>query len=446
MVCPRSEVWMSLLLDAAYLAGATVASPYFVYKALTSEKYRTGFRERLGGIEPRTSDRACTWLHAVSLGEMNLVRPLVAGLAERWPDRELVLSTATNTGHDAARKHYPDRRVVYFPLDFSWVVRKAIRRIRPDLILLAELELWPNFLAAAQRAEVPVAIVNGRLSDRSFPRYRLIRPLVARWLRRLALCCVQNQTYADRLVALGAPPARVRVTGNLKFDACPEAPDASPAPAFAAGFGLRPDQPLIVGGCTWPGEDEALLAAYPRLKAQRPGLRLLLAPRQAERVGPVEGLIRDAGLPCVRRTALQADPAAATAVAEPVILLDTVGELARVYALATAVFVGGSLHPHGGHNILEPSGLSKPVLFGPHTENFRDITDELLAGDAARCVRSPAELEAALGRLLADPAAAAALGRRARQVVDRNRGATRRTLEALEGLQRPQPPTGSQAQ
>jgi 3-deoxy-D-manno-octulosonic-acid transferase len=453
---------MSILLDAAYLTGLAAASPYLAFKALTSEKYRTGFRERLGAVAPRAGETPCTWIHAVSLGEMNLIRPLVAALAERQPDRELVLSTATNTGHAQAEKLYPGRRVAYFPLDFSWIVRKTLRRLRPDLILLVELELWPNFLAAAEHAGVPVIIVNGRISDRSFPRYRRLRPLVRRWLQRVALFCVQNETYAERLRQLGAPPERVVVTGNLKFDAalpppvgrgmgegargipgaptlpCPEGGGKEVAEggggdadaAFAASFGLSPDEPLLVGGCTWPGEDEALLSAYQRLRAGFPRLRLLLAPRQADRFDAVERLIVQAGLRCVRRTVLREGPTAGLP-PDAVVLLDTVGELARVYGLGTVVFVGGSLHPHGGHNIIEASGLSKPVLFGPHMDNFRDVADEFLASAAALCVADEAEFEAAACRLLADPVAAAAMGHRAREVVERNRGATRRTLDAI---------------
>jgi len=190
---------MSLLLDLAYAGGALLASPLLAYKALTSEKFRTGYRERFGGVAPRTGDAPCAWLHAVSLGEMNLARPLVEAIATEHPDWEIALSTATNTGRAAAARLYPNHRAFYYPLDFSFAVARALRRIRPSLVLLAELEVWPNFLAAAQRRGVPVAIVNGRLSERSFARYRLIRPLVARWLRRVALFCVQNDTYAERL-------------------------------------------------------------------------------------------------------------------------------------------------------------------------------------------------------------------------------------------------------
>ena len=424
---------MSILIDAAYVAGAVVASPFLVYKALTSEKYRTGFPERFGDVAPREGDGPCVWLHAVSVGEMNLIGPLVAALAAEHPDWEVVLSTATYTGRDVAAKRYPDHRALYFPLDFSWMVRRALRRIRPDLILLVELELWPNFLETAQRLGTPVAIVNGRISDRSFPRYRLLGPLVRRWLGRVALCCVQNETYAERALALGAAPERVVVTGNLKFDAAPERAPEGRDPELAASFGLGMAEPLIVGGCTWPGEDEALVEVYQRLRRDVPGLRLLLAPRQADRCDPVERLVVGAGLPCVRRTTLR-ERGASEAPRDAVVLLDTVGELAGVYALATVAFVGRSLTQRGGQNTLEPVALAKPVVFGPHTANFRDINDELLGHDAARRVADVGELEAALRALLTDRAAAEALGRRAREVVDRHRGATRRTLDALARL------------
>lgn len=425
---------MSLALDVAYAAGVVLASPLLAYKALTSEKYRTGYRERLGGVAARAGSAPCAWLHAVSVGEMNLARPLVEALARARPDWDLVLSTATNTGLATAQRLYPGRRVFYYPLDFSFAVRRSLGRIRPDVVLLVELEVWPNFLAAAARRGVVVAIVNGRLSERAFRRYRLIRPLVARWLGRVKLLCVQSETYAERLKALGAPPERVVVTGNVKFDSCPAAPPGGRDEALAASLGIGADEPVVVAGCTWPGEDEALVAMYPRLRAAAPGLRLVLAPRQAERFGAVEQLVRRAGLPCVRRTALaQGQRGEAGAV----VVLDTVGELARVYGLATAAFVGGSLVPHGGHNMLEACAHARPVLFGPHTANFRDITEELIAGHAALCVANAEELERALRGLLSDPGAAAELGRRARSVVDRHRGATERTMAALEPLLRP---------
>jgi len=423
-----------MLLDLAYGVGATLASPFLLYKAVTSPKYRTGYRERLGGVAPRGGDAPCVWVHAVSVGEMNLARPLLEALARQKPGWEIVLSTATNTGKATAEKLYPGRRVIYFPLDFSWAVRKSIRRVNPSLILLVELEIWPNFLAAAARRDIPIAVVNGRISERAFRRYRLIRSLVARWLRRIGLFCVQNDTYAERLNALGAPSSRIVVTGNLKFDSAPPSAPSGRDEALAAAFGLRPDEPVLIGGCTWPGEDEALLGIYQKLKKEAPSLRLILAPRQADRFGPVEQLVRRAGLPCIRRTALREGQRGELGA---VIVLDTVGELARVYGLGTLVFVGGSLTPHGGQNTIEPSSVAKPVLFGPHTENFRDVNEELLAHGAARRVASGAELEAALRELLADPAAAADIGRRARQVVDNHRGATRRTIEALEPFLHP---------
>lgn len=420
---------MSILIDAAYLVGAVAVSPVLAVKALTDEKYRTGFPERFGDVAPRYGDAPCVWLHAVSVGEMNLIGPLVAALEAERRGWELVLSTATNTGREVARKRYPEHRAIYYPLDFSWMVRRALRRLRPDLILLVELELWPNFLAQARELRTPVAIVNGRVSDRSFPRYRLLRPLVARWLDRIELSCVQNETYAERLVALGAEPERVVVTGNLKFDACPAEAAAGRDAELAASFGLGAQEPLLVGGCTWPGEDEALVSIYQELREEVAGLRLLLAPRQADRFDAVARLVEDAGLTCVRRSALKAG---AEPSGEGVLLLDTMGELAEVYGLASVVFVGGSLTPHGGHNTLEAASRAKAVVFGPHTENFRDVNQELLACDAARRVGDAAGLRESLRELLTDSAAAAALGRRARAVVDQHRGATRRTLDALE--------------
>jgi len=421
------------LLDLAYLSAAALGSPFLAYKALTDRKYRTGIPERLGRLAPREGDAPCVWVHAVSVGETNVIKPLVPAIAQRHPDWERVISNATYTGQDNARKLYPDVRAFYYPLDLSIAVRGAMDAIRPDLILLVELEIWPNFLAAARRRNVPVAIINGRISERSYKRYRLVRPAARRMFAKVSLFCAQNEACAERAIALGMPRDRVLVTGNMKFDACPaSAPDGRDAD-LAASFGLSPDEALLVAGCTWPGEDEAIIPIYQRLKQRHPRLRLLLAPRQADRFGPVARLVADAGLPCVRRTAMADGTSGDGAGADDaVIVLDTMGELAGVYALADVVFVGGSLNRHGGHNILEPSGFAKPVLFGPHTANFRDITEAMLAHGAALRVDSAEALEAALTDLLASPEAATNLGMRARQVVDRNRGAARRTLEALE--------------
>ena len=420
---------MSFLLDCAYLTAAVVGSPYFAYKALTSEKFRTGFPERFGRIEPRQGEGPCLWLHAVSVGEMNLARTLVQAIQAEFPDWHLVLSTATNTGMATARKLYPGTRLFYYPLDFTWMVRRALGRIRPDVVVLVELELWPNFLAEATRRGARVAVVNARVSDRSFPRYRMVRPLVRRWLQRVDIFCAQDETYAERLRALGAPPERVRVTGNLKYDTSAP-PTLEPDPELARSFGLKGGEPVIVGGCTWPGEDEALVAAYKALRAEFPGLRLILAPRQAERFEAVERLVREAGLAVVRRTALREGAEAG----EAVVVVDTMGELVRVYALGSVVFVGGSLIRRGGHNILEPSGLGKAVLFGPHTENFRLVAQALLAEGAARRVADARELERALRELLSNPQLASEMGRRARSLVERNQGATARTLDAIRPL------------
>jgi len=415
-------------LDLAYLSAALLGSPFLAYKALTNRKYRTGIPERLGRVAPRDGDAPCVWVHAVSVGETNIIKPLMPAIAERHPDWDRVISNATYTGQANARKLYPDVRTLYFPLDLSCTVRKAMDAVRPDLVLLVELEVWPNFLAAARRRNVPVAIINGRISERSFRRYRLIRFATRRMFANVTLFCAQNEACADRAVALGMPRDRVLVTGNMKFDACPaEAPEARDVD-LAASFGLAEDEQLLVAGCTWPGEDEAIVPIYQRLREKHPGLRLLVAPRQADRFDPVARLVEGAGLPCVRRTAMGDE----RRTDRPVVVLDTMGELAGVYALGDIVFVGGSLIPHGGHNILEPSGFAKPVLFGPHTANFRDITEEMLAHQAARRVDTPDALERELESLLANPTHARDLGRRARQVVDRNRGATRRTLEALE--------------
>jgi 3-deoxy-D-manno-octulosonic-acid transferase len=339
----------------------------------------------------------------------------------RRPDVPLLVSTTTETGRGVAEQRLPADRFIFFPLDFRGVAAAAVARLRPRLVLLTETELWPNFLAVCAAHGIPVVVINGRISPRSFPRYRLVRAWFGRVLQHVSLFCVQSEDDARRLVQLGAPAGRVQVTGNMKFDL--PAGEADPA-RVKAGLGLSPEARLVVAGSTHRGEEEPVLAAFRGAAATRPELRLLLAPRHPERLDEVERLVQRAGLRPVRRSALAGAP-------PDVIVLDTVGELARLYAAAEVVFIGGSLIPHGGQNILEPAAHGRPVLHGPHMANFAQVRDLFRDAGAAREVRDAAELRRALEALLDDPARAQAMGGAGRAIVDRNRGATRRTADLV---------------
>ena len=447
------------LLDLLYVPLALLYLPVLLYQMIALGKNRRGWRERLGFIRPRADRRPCVWIHAVSLGEVNAARRLVDEIERRLPDHEVVLSATTDTGHAAARKHYHPRMVFRYPLDFSGAVRRVLRRVRPSAIVLMELEVWPNLLTLAARAGVPVGVANGRVTaERSMRRFELplVRGIARRMFGQLAWVAAQNETYAARFRALGVPAERVRVTGTMKYDTATVADSVPGDAALAVALGIDRRRPLIVAGSTGPGEEEMLLEAVERLWREDPAVQLAIVPRKPERFDEVARLIEDRGLACVRRSRCP-DAAAPGGRGEPspesgepsrvrrpaadrtgdadgrrrVLLGDTMGELRKFYALADVAFVGRSLVPMGGSDLMEAAGLGRAVCFGPHVENFAEVAAELIAADAAVALGGPADLLPALRRLLRDRAAAAALGRRAQEVVRRNTGASRRTAELL---------------
>jgi 3-deoxy-D-manno-octulosonic-acid transferase len=416
-----------------YSAGLSVfllgLAPSVLWQMLLRGKYRRGIGERLGGVAPWESAAAPLWLHAVSVGEVMAAAPLARLLVSRHPEVPLLASTTTETGRAVAEQRIPAARFVFFPLDFGWTVRRAVTRVRPRLVLLTETELWPNFLAVCAARKIPVVVINGRISPRSFPRYRRIRRWFGGVLRHVRLFCMQSDADAERILALGAPAERVTVTGNLKYD-LPVSEHAVDATAIRAGLALPPDCRLVVAGSIHRGEDEAVVEAYRAAAASHPDLCLLLAPRHPERLEEVERVVARAGVPCVRRSRLPAEaPRAGGA-----ILLDTMGELARLYAAASVVFIGGSLIPHGGQNILEPAAYGRPVLHGPHMGNFADMRDLFRTAGAAVEVADGPSLARALLALLDDPAAADRMGQAGRAIVEAQRGATRRTADLVGAL------------
>lgn len=420
----------STLYSAAVLAWGAAAK-----LGLTRRGKQTPVLPRLG----RRRDLAAhavpqgtrVWVHAVSVGEVNAVRPLVDALAGR-PGIRVMLSTVTSTGRQVAADRFGSRvDLIPFPVDLGWICRRFLRHFRPHLILLAESELWPNFLAAAAGEGIPVLLINGRISDRSFGRYRRLswffRPLV----RIISHACMQSRQDKERLLALGADPERVNWAGNLKFD-CTVEPDPSfePLRRWIADL-LKPqaESLLWVCGSTKPGEEEILLSIFHRLRQEFPGLSLLLAPRHPHRAPEVLELARQRGLNAERRTCLE--PGSVTNGLQ-VLVLDTVGELSRLYELADLVFVGGSLVPEGGQNLIEPAFFGKPILVGPHMSNFQEVTRVFREAYGVLQVKDPGELEQRARALLRDAHAREWLGRNARKVIRQSQGAVQRTLEIVD--------------
>ena len=419
----------SFLLTLVLLAW----SPSVFLRALRSPHQREGWRERLGcypeALLSRLQAIQPVWIHAVSVGEVSAASVLANLWTARRPSLPLLVSTVTGTGREVAGRSLPQAAaVVYFPIDLPTVVHRTLATVRPRLVLLTETEIWPNFLRECAALRVPVAIINGRLSERSFSRYRLVRPFIRRVLQCVDLFCMQTGADAKRILALGASPERVHVVGNLKFDAAPHADASSLAEQWRRELRIEAQRPVLVAGSTHAGEEEVLLQAFSRLRGEFTDLLLILAPRHPERVAHVEAMVAAHGLAAVRRSAL---PQGGNS-AKEVILVDTVGELSALYAVGSIAFVGGSLIPRGGQNLIEPALHGRPVLFGPHMENFIEASAYFVERGAAIQVRDAADLTRQLARLLRDPAARARMGQAAMAALAAHQGACERTAALLE--------------
>jgi 3-deoxy-D-manno-octulosonic-acid transferase len=418
--------------NVALLAALMAGAPWWLWRMATTEKYREGLRERLGHVPRRlvagsgAGGRPLIWLHAVSVGEVLAVTRLVKTLDAALPECFVAISTTTRTGQALARERLGANRVFYCPLDLPWAVRAYLNALKPRMLVLAETEFWPNLLNGCFRRGIPVAVVNARISDRSWPRYKMLRRLWKPLLGQLGSVLAQSQTDAERLIALGCAAERVRVAGNLKFDvrAAEEADATRLLKASAAS--LR----FVVAGSTLEGEEAALLDVWPKLLHVDAQLAMVLAPRHPERFAAVQALLEKSGYAWTRRSQLELADSLGPG---EIVLLDTIGELASVYSLASVAFVGGSLVPAGGHNPLEPAQFGVPIVMGPHYANFVAITDSLRANDALR-IAAKEELAATLSELLRDRPAAEAMGARAREVFERQAGATERCVTALQAL------------
>ena len=427
---------MGLLLDCAYLFACVLVSPWLLYR-LTIAPGRRDFAMRFGLGLPARRERSI-WLHASSVGEVTLLKPLIALLEQGEPETPLVISAFTGTGLTAARKLYPRHTVVPLPFDLSFVVRRNLERFDPRLVIIVESELWPNFIRVARRHGAVIAVVNGKMSAKS-QRAHARRRLIPRVLDEIDLVAAQTDEHAARFRSLGVPAERIRVTGNMKYDLTRAPADAERRGELRRSLGCADDDVVIIGGSLHEREDEALLDAFAVARAANDRAALIVVPRYPADAPAVERNAAARGLRAVRKSALDKGGASAPG-RDGVLIVDTIGELGRLYAASDVAFVGGSLFYRGankgGHNLMEPAILGVPVLFGPFNFSFKETVDDLLAADAGRMVRDARELGLVLARLVADAGERRELGSRAQRVVRAGQGATARNYELLRALPR----------
>ena len=416
---------MYILYNTLLLILTILLLPYILFKLATVPKYRGGITQKLGrlrkGVLKLLGGKRPIWVHAVSVGEVMAAHPLIRELRKRYPDRKLLLSTVTVTGNLTARQRVPEADAVfYFPFDYPWVVRRVIGSIRPAIVLVAETELWPNFFRELKRQGIPSAVINGRISPRSYGNYRKISGFFRQVFDHVDLFCMQSEEDAARIRDIGAKPERVLVTGNLKFD-------QKIPPAQRPPLSIPEGRKVITAGSTHRGEEAILLETFTKLRKRHPDLLMVIAPRHPERFDEVCGLITNAGYECQRRTRLKG-------AVRDIVLLDTIGELRSFYGVCDIAFVGGSLVKVGGHNLLEPAAMKKPVIFSRYMFNFKEISEALIQADGGVMVKDKEDLYHRLLSLLDDRQAAAAMGERAFSVIAANSGATSRTIDAIGGL------------
>jgi len=421
---------MFIIYDLIYLVAAIFYLPVFLWR----KKCHAGFMQRLGILPRDLKLKAPIWIHAVSVGEVMSIRPLLEELRKIYPDKRFVISTVTPTGNKIARNIARNQDwVTYLPLDLSFIVSSVMEKIKPSLFILAETELWPNLITHLYQKGVPLIVVNARISDASFKGYLCIRFLLKNMLNKIHLFCVQTRRDSQRLIRLGVSENRIRITGNMKFDIHNYTGLRKDAKDLRPKLGIKPQEKFLVAGSTHTGEEEVILAAYKKLLVNFPDLRLLIAPRHPERTSEVQRLIQLSGFAAVRISQLSPSEASRSDKVA-VFILDTVGELLSFYSIADVVFVGGSLVRKGGHNILEPAMFAKPVLFGPHMFNFRDIAELFLEQRAALLVKDTQELYLKIKDLLDNPSKIEFLTQRARDLLIANQGATQKNTQIIKDL------------
>jgi 3-deoxy-D-manno-octulosonic-acid transferase len=421
---------MYFVYTALLALGLLFSLPYWIFRMLRDQKYRAGLWQRLGKIPSRlihAGAQKTIWVHAVSVGEVLAISRLVGEMKKSYPEHRMVVSTTTDTGQRLARQRFGEENVFYFPLDFPFAIGPYLRLLRPEVVVIAETEFWPNFLRLARESGARIMVVNARISDRSQRGYSLFQSLTRKILGHVSAFLAQTDADRLRLIEIGAPPDRVQVSGNLKFDvAAPEPPPI--VESLFSAFQKTAAGPIIVAGSTMEGEEPLLLRAFEIVRGTQPRAVMILAPRHPQRFPQACDLVASLGLPFWRRSLWSGED-----LAGGILVLDSIGELAAVYALGDLAFVGGSLVEHGGHNILEPAQYGVATLIGPHYGNFRDMVNLFRAADGVRVV-GPAELPLAFVDLISNPTEREALGRRGLDTLRSQTGATQKTLQALSKL------------
>lgn len=424
---------MTVLLDLIYVFVLALASPWILWRRWRQGKRIGGFTQKFTGnvasLQTKTTQRL--WLHAVSVGEVLLLKPIIDQLRQQYPHHEIFLSVTTATGREVAEKSYPQLNTIWFPFDFSWAVHRALKLVQPDVILLAELELWPNFINIAHAKRIPLLVVNGRIGEKSFRGYSRVKWLMASLLRKIDCFAVQQPEYAERLQQLGMPAERIVVTGSIKFDGVTVDRHDPKVSELRRLLGIQDNSLVWVVGSTQAPEEAWALEIYQRLRSQLPNLHLIIVPRHQERFEEVARLMSDSKLDYQRRSKLNSVFSALSTQDSALTLIDTLGELKAIWGLADVGFVGGSFNDRGGQNMIEPAAYGVAVTFGPNTWNFKQIVASLLQNQASIEVKSQYEWESVTLRLLLNEAERQALGQRASRFVASQQGATKQTMCAI---------------
>src|SRR3989338_3042573 len=420
-----------------YDLGFFIFSLLYLPALIFSGKLHREFGERFG-IYDKTKERTLLsgegriWIQAVSVGEVALCKSIIPLLKERFPVNDIVISTITKAGNILAKKNFSkDATIIYFPLDFSAIVKKTVKAIKPKLYIMIETEIWPNLLSNLASRSIPSILINGRISDRSIGRYRMAAPFLKNIISKISIFCMQDNIDADRIIELGAPVEKVRVTGNMKFDA-QVLTDVKPEDVIRESLGLKVGEELIIAGSTHSGEEEIIADIFKELSWEYPNLMLLIAPRHVDRVSEIESVIKKTGLESIRASKIKESSGKGA----KIVLLDTIGQLNDAYSIATIVFIGGSLVKHGGHNPIEPAAFAKTILFGPHMFNFKYIADVFLRNKGAIQVLNKEDLREKFRFLFKNANARTARGANAKKVVIENRGATKKNIEAISQILR----------
>jgi 3-deoxy-D-manno-octulosonic-acid transferase len=440
---------MTVLIDIAFLIALIAISPVAIYKMLRYGRYRAGWANRFGKISRKRPDKKCIWIHAVSVGEVNATTILIRELESKFPDYEIVLSTTTDTGFARANTLFGNRlSVFYFPMDFSLTMRRAFANIKPAMCLLIELEVWPNLVRIAKQSGIPVIVVNGRLSERSLRRYNLIKGVTRKIFKDLTLALAQSEEYAERFRQVGVPAERVIVTGSVKYDTAQVTDKVEGAAILAEQLFGKIDNPqskignpLWVAGATGDNEEQIILDVYRRLIEQKQfaDLRLAIVPRKPERFNDVAELIKQSGFELTRYSELKAATTKSTidnrqSAISNVVLGDTMGDLRKFYSLATVIFVGRSLVPMGGSDMMEAAALGKCTIFVPHAFNFKQAVDDLLKANGAILVKDADELFDVMKKCLTDAGYASRIAQNGQQIIRKNQGATARTISSISKM------------